>query len=161
MECSSAGASPAEHKPSLKKIPISLWEALSKVLSMKHPSVSGLLRKNGYGFEADCIDELSSAFEAAKKRDMRIRRFSLGQLVATPGAIEALARTREEPFAFLERHISGDWGDLGDGDKRENERSLDNGCRILSAYHLSDDTKIWVITEADRSATTILLPEEY
>jgi hypothetical protein len=55
----------------------------------------------------------------------------------------------------------GDWGDLDEEDRRENERSLEDGCRLLSAYHLRDGTKIWIITEADRSATTLLLPSEY
>lgn len=95
--------------------------------------------------------------------------FELGQVVATPGAIDALARTDEHAAKYLARHLSGDWGDLGDEDKALNDRSVANPkdrhgfCtgRIFSAYRLSDGTKIWVITEDDRSATTILLPEEY
>ena len=88
-------------------------------------------------------------------------RFRLGQIVATPGALEALARSHEEPFSFLIRHVSGDWGDLTAHDKGENEQSILDDCRILSAYHLRDGTKIWIITEANRAATTILLPDEY
>lgn len=88
-------------------------------------------------------------------------KFVLGQIVSTPGALEALDRTREGPFTFIARHVRGDWGDLDHEDRRENERSVDAGDRIFSAYHLKDGTKIWIITEADRSATTILLPEEY
>ncbi len=88
-------------------------------------------------------------------------RFSLGQVVATPGALEALEEAGQEPVEFLRRHQSGDWGDLGPEDKQENELSLREGFRILSAYHTSRGVKIWIITEADRSATTLLLPEEY
>jgi len=64
-------------------------------------------------------------------------------------------------MAYLVRHIAGDWGDVDEHDRRENELSLIHGLRLLSAYTLSSGTKIWVITEADRSATTVLLPEEY
>ena len=62
---------------------------------------------------------------------------------------------------ILARHVVGDWGDLEDEDKQENELSVEQGFRILSAYNLDDNTKIWIITERDRSATTILLPSEY
>src|SRR5579871_923012 len=82
-------------------------------------------------------------------------------MVATPGAIEALARTNETPLFFLTRHAAGDRGDLSDDDRQENELSIREGLRILSAYQLQDGTKLWIITEADRSVTTILLPEEY
>jgi hypothetical protein len=92
---------------------------------------------------------------------MATARFSLGSTVATPGAIEALARAGETPLPYLVRHSAGDWGDLDQHDKAENESALKDGVRILSAYLLADGTRIWVITEADRSVTTILLPEEY
>jgi hypothetical protein len=88
-------------------------------------------------------------------------RFPLGQLVATPGALDALTKIGSSPQEFLDRHVRGDWGELSDEDRQENEFSVTEGLRILSAYHLSDGTKIWVITEADRSSTCILLPEEY
>jgi hypothetical protein len=88
-------------------------------------------------------------------------KFPLGQLVGTPGALEALTRTNQEPVALLQRHWRGDWGDLEDEDKEENEFSLSQNLRILNAYTLNDGTRVWIITEADRSATTILLPEEY
>ena len=87
--------------------------------------------------------------------------FKLGQILATPGAIGALEATGENAFHFVTRHVSGDWGDVDEHDAQENIFSVENGYRILSAYHLRDQTKIWVITEADRSATTILLPAEY
>ena len=88
-------------------------------------------------------------------------KFPLGQLVATPGALDALERTGQSPLEFLSRHASGDWGEVCEADKKENDFSVRNGFRLLSAYRLRDGTKIWIITEADRSATTILLPEEY
>jgi len=87
--------------------------------------------------------------------------FPLGAVVATPGALEALHRTGDTPAAFLRRHVSGDWGELDAHDCGENERALAGGFRLLSAYTLSDGTRIWVITEADRSSTCLLLPEEY
>jgi hypothetical protein len=88
-------------------------------------------------------------------------KFSLGQVVATPGALAALADAGQTPHEFIARHATGDWGELDDDDRCENERSLRDGCRLLSAYLLRNGTKIWVITEADRSSTTLLLPEEY
>jgi hypothetical protein len=89
------------------------------------------------------------------------RKFPLGQIVATPGAAEALTRNQQEPTEFLRRHWRGDWGRLDQEDIAENELSLTVGLRLLSAYTLKDGTYIWIITEADRSATTILLPSEY
>ena len=88
-------------------------------------------------------------------------RFPLGKIVGTPGALAALQRNGESPFKFLARHQAGDWGEVDDHDRAENETSLEHGFRLLSAYRLLDGTRIWVITEADRSSTCILLPEEY
>jgi hypothetical protein len=88
-------------------------------------------------------------------------RFPLGRTVATPGALEALLRTGETPLPYLVRHVAGDWGNLDRDDTAANESAVDDRLRILSAYQLADDTRIWTITEADRSATTVLLPEEY
>jgi hypothetical protein len=85
----------------------------------------------------------------------------LGRTLATPGALRALEEAGETPDQLLARHEAGDWGTVGPEDREENELSLREGFRILSAYTLSTGVKIWVITEADRSATTILLPEEY
>jgi hypothetical protein len=87
--------------------------------------------------------------------------FPLGSLYATPGAIEALSEAEQEASEFLRRHQYGDWGDLSDDDKHENDFSLSRSLRIFSAYHTTKGEKIWVITEADRSSTTILLPREY
>ena len=94
-------------------------------------------------------------------------KFPLGQVLATPGALEALEESCELPARFLARHVVGDWGDeLGDDDKALNDDALIDGSRILSAYKTSKGTKLWVITESTddrghRAATTILLPEEY
>ena len=87
--------------------------------------------------------------------------FPLGQLLSTPGAINALRDSGQLPAEFLRRHQAGDWGDLFDADKRENEFSVSRELRILSSYRTAKDEKIWIITEADRSATTLLLPSEY
>ena len=87
--------------------------------------------------------------------------FPLGQVVATPGALEALADANQSPAEFLSRHVSGDWGQLCREDKRTNGDALRNGLRILSAYKTTKDVKLWVITEADRSFTYLLLPDEY
>lgn len=84
----------------------------------------------------------------------------LGRLVATPGALEVLSEAGEGPLRYLSRHASGGWGNLDPHDHRENERSLRHGWRVLSSYPVGGKI-IWVITEADRSVTTILLPEEY
>ncbi|HSH96640.1 MAG TPA: hypothetical protein VK968_21000 [Roseimicrobium sp.] len=85
----------------------------------------------------------------------------LGQLVATPGALAALTATGQTPEEFLGRHRNGDWGEVSADDWQANNDALTAGDRILSAYRLKDQTKIWVITEADRSVTTILLPDDY
>lgn len=90
-----------------------------------------------------------------------LARFSLGRVVATPGALKALEEANQNPLEFLERHQAGDWGELCDEDKDENEFSVRNDFRILSAYRTRNNVKIWVITEADRSVTTLLLPHEY
>lgn len=92
---------------------------------------------------------------------MNQKLFDHGQLVATPGAVDALNDAGDSPFTFLTRHVTGDWGELDDEDKKENDFSVKNGFRILSAYRTSKGVKIWIITEHDRSVTTILLPEEY
>lgn len=88
-------------------------------------------------------------------------RFALGQVVATPGALAAMEEAGQSPLGLLIRHQSGDWGELDEEDKAENELSVREGFRILSAYVLTTQVKVWVITESDRSVTTFLLPEEY
>ena len=88
-------------------------------------------------------------------------KFSPGSVYITPGAAEQFTASGDDPLAFLIKHIGGDWGDLTEEDKQENELSVREGFRILSAYRMSNGTKFWIISEADRSSTTILLPEEY
>jgi hypothetical protein len=88
-------------------------------------------------------------------------RFALGRVVATPGALRVLEKAEQLPAEFLDRHVNGDWGEVPDADKQENEFSVEQGFRILTTYTTSAGDRIWVLTEADRSATIILLPEEY
>lgn len=85
--------------------------------------------------------------------------FNPGRIVATPGAL-ILAEKGVNLIDYLKRHLTGDWGDLCEEDKQENQFSINNGFRILSAYKTSSG-KLWIITESDRSATTFLLPDEY
>ena len=87
--------------------------------------------------------------------------FALGQLVATPGALAKFEEAGQRPMEFLARHASVDWGQICAEDRRANDVAIAEGTRLLSAYQLDTGVKIWIITEADRSATTILLPEEY
>lgn len=87
--------------------------------------------------------------------------FSSGRIVATPGALALLEKAQKSPTEFLSRHLRGDWGDLCQDDKAENELSLKHGFRLLSSYPITDRDNLWIITEADRSVTTLLLPAEY
>jgi hypothetical protein len=87
--------------------------------------------------------------------------FPLGQTVMTPGAMDVLAKTEQHPGDFFSRHLAGDWGELCEEDKQANQDALEQNLRLLSAYRTTDGTKLWIITEADRSVTTLLLPEEY
>jgi len=88
-------------------------------------------------------------------------RFALGQIVGTPGAIEAMEQAGQDPTELLTRHVTGDWGELDEEDRAQNDYSVKNDLRILSAYTLDNGIRVWVITEWDRSVTTILLPSEY
>ncbi len=90
--------------------------------------------------------------------------FPLGQVVATPGALDALAGAGRTPAEFLDRHATGDWGEVGREDAAENALSLAHGFRLLSVYRYDPadpEAKVWIITEADRSSTCLLLPSEY
>jgi hypothetical protein len=87
------------------------------------------------------------------------RRFPPGHLRMTPAARDAL--THEEIMAALRRHLSADWGDVDEHDRRENELSLEKGFRLLSVYHTGAGVAFWVLTEADRSQTTVMLPSDY
>jgi hypothetical protein len=87
--------------------------------------------------------------------------FALGQVVATPGALELLGSAGKAPSHFIAKHQSGDWGDdLCEEDRGLNDAAIYDGSRLISAYTVGKD-KIWVITEADRSSTCVLLPSEY
>ena len=84
----------------------------------------------------------------------------LGKVVATPGALKLLSEMGEDPFGYIARHAAGDWGDLCAFDRRQNEIALRDGLRVFSSYPVGKE-RVWIITEADRSVTTMLLPEEY
>ena len=88
-------------------------------------------------------------------------KFSLGQIVATPGALDLLRESGESPALFVNRHVQGDFGELCDEDRALNNEAIANGSRILSAYKTAKGERIWVITEADRSSTCLLRPDEY
>ena len=90
--------------------------------------------------------------------------FPLGRVVATPGALSALEEAGVDALGLLRRHAAGDWGEVPPEDRRENVKSVKNGWRVLSSYPIgseADGRKLWVLTEADRSSTCLLLPEEY
>lgn len=87
--------------------------------------------------------------------------FPLGQVTATPSALEALGRAGVATDLLLARHVQGDWGDLDEHDWHMNDLALSAGERLLSAYSLPDATRLWIITEADRLATILLLPNDY
>ncbi len=87
-------------------------------------------------------------------------RFSLGQIVATPAALEVLAETGATVEQFVTRHVCGDWGEVDAEDWQANEDALIHGDRLLSAYTIANE-RLWLITEADRSVTTLLLNREY
>jgi hypothetical protein len=87
--------------------------------------------------------------------------FPPGRVVATPGALLALTDVGVLPHELLARHLRGDWGDAGGHDRRENGRALAQGRRLFSSYAVGEDVRVWIITEPDRTATTLLLPDEY
>lgn len=125
------------------------WRGISRglpveILSTKHWSV--VLRSVSYGSKPE--------------RDTRDL-FQLGHVVATPAAVDALATAGAVPTPYLQRHRTGDWGNLEPADIAENARAVHQRERILSAYLLPTGTPIWIITEADRSVTTVLLPTDY
>jgi hypothetical protein len=87
--------------------------------------------------------------------------FNLGQVVATHGALEVLDQHHLTPLNLLQRYCRGDWGSLPPEDAKANEQALVDGGRLFASYPLSEQSKVWVITESDRSVTTLLLPDEY
>ena len=104
-------------------------------------------------------EEIAEA--ANSKRQRQVHHFALGTVVSTPGAMMALEESRQLPQEFLHRHSTGDWGDLNEHDRQANEQALREGGRLLSAYATKHGIRIWVITEADHSVTTLLTPSEY
>jgi len=88
-----------------------------------------------------------------------IAKFRLGRIVSTPNALSQL--TKDDILIGIRRHQAGDWGDVSAQDREANDRALVHRTRLLSAYHAANGTKFWLITDADRSATTVLLPEDY
>ena len=88
-------------------------------------------------------------------------RFNLGQTVATPAALATLEEAGQSPAEFLTRHVNCDWGDVDSQDRQANEDALIHGERLLSSYRAKNGEKLWIITEHDRSVTTILKPDEY
>lgn len=87
--------------------------------------------------------------------------FIIGKTLATPMAIAALEAHGISPITLIGRHVSGDWSEMHANDQASNHEAIKHGFRVFSSYTLADEVKIWIITEADRSSTTILLPEEY
>lgn len=87
--------------------------------------------------------------------------FELGFVVATPAALSAFESNGDNAYSYLERHSRGDWGNVAPRDAQQNNEAVDLGLQLLSVYNLADGTKFWIITEADRSATTLLLAREY
>lgn len=87
--------------------------------------------------------------------------FVIGMTVATPRAMAVLETQGIAPITLIERHVSGDWSEMQADDQESNRKAIQNGSRVFSSYTLANKVKIWIITEADRSSTTILLPEEY
>ena len=88
-------------------------------------------------------------------------RFDLGQVVGTPAALDALAQSGQDAACFVRRHAAGDWGDICAQDRDVNEAALVDGDRLMSVYTTARGDTIWIITEADRSSTCVLLPEDY
>jgi len=87
--------------------------------------------------------------------------FAVGRVVATLGALETLSRAKENGARYLMRHVTGDWGEVDQQDRASNDQAVKEGTRILSAYTTGQGDRIWIITEADRSSTCLLLPSEY
>ncbi len=87
--------------------------------------------------------------------------FPLGKVVATPGALDALEEAGQSPIEFLQRHQMGDWSEMVKEDRKENQKAVKRGLRVFSSYEMESGKKLWVITEWDRSVTTLLLPLEY
>ena len=106
---------------------------------------------------SSCFNQHPTLLNRAAEKPL----FHLGKLVATPGALDLINRLGLSPFDFLSRHCQGDWGDLDADDIKANQCALRHGLRLLSSYRINAQEKLWIITEADRSVTTLLLPEDF
>ncbi|MDH0382366.1 type I restriction endonuclease subunit M [Comamonas aquatica] len=111
------------------------------------------------GQAAACPNDSSSA--SLQNASVSLPLFPLGQVLATPGVLELLETYQLPPLSFIQRHVVGDWGDICAEDQQVNADALQYGYRLMSVYAITPTEKLWVITEADRSCTTLLLPEEY
>jgi hypothetical protein len=110
----------------------------------------------------ECIDKQKTLDSESNREPQWVPLFELGRIIATRGAIETMERRGIDYNALLARHVTGDWGDLVEEDKHENDYAVKHGQRIHSAYGtMNDPDRLWIITESDRHATTILLPDEY
>jgi hypothetical protein len=147
---------------------VSLTRQSEQMLALYKKAATGernaIMRHIG-GFLSTCNQNEKSFWLKFRSKLERLNEksvlFSLGRVYLTAGANKVLDESGQNAFDFLSRHQIGDWGDVCKDDKNENNFSVENGFRILSAYKTNNDTKLWVITEADRSSTTMLLPSEY
>lgn len=108
--------------------------------------------------------ELSKSLTLASRKEAMPNKqplFPLGDLYYTPGAKAALEKANADILSLLTRHVTGDWSEMVEEDQAANRQAIAEGTRIFSAYHLRTGVKLWIITEADRSITTLLLPAEY
>ena len=110
---------------------------------------------------AACPNDSSPASPASHDKAASTPLFALGQVLATPGALELLETHQLTALPFVLRHVSGDWGDICAEGRQSNAEALQYGYRLMSVYVISKAERLWIITEADRSSTTLLLPEEY
>jgi len=133
--------------------------ALRHYQDFKRLIVSGLPPAQWMLTEADVRAALATLQNEGKAQAGPEAKFALGDINATPGILATLAH--EEIIAALGRHVRGDWGDVDADDHAANERALREGTRLFSVYHSKNRTKFWIITEWDRSMTTVLLPREY
>jgi len=106
-------------------------------------------------------DKSPTGAESATTSHRQPVNLRLGRLLSTPDAIAALAKAGQDPLELINRHRTGDWGDVDVQDWAANDQAVIQGERVLSAFTLKDGVRIWIITEADRAATTVLLPDEY
>ena len=110
-------------------------------------------------FDEPDTEEADTSEAASSQAQRVVAKFPSGRIVGTPGAVEAMKRAGQEPAEFLDRHFQGDWGEVEDADA--NEHALQHGLRLLSVYHTKEGERLFVITEADRSSTAIMLPSDY